>query len=278
MTTAPVIGAESATRPRGSQPKPTDIEQCRELLAENGYLIFRGLVPREPLSALRRAILDEFDEARRTGRLFSGGGTASGHLNCFPGEQSRFVYRALEEQGVFALVRAIASRPLRQPNIGCNLNLPNSKPQNYHIDGYFSSEFPIVNVAAVDTDLVNGALDVLEATHRRPYKYWELVLESPRSIRVPLEQGDVLVRTSVLWHRGMPNHSPEPRPMLAFTWEDGGSTLEDPYAVNDGKIGFFPNRYATTFAGRVRERAFASAPRLGSAYLFVRSLLRDRAS
>jgi hypothetical protein len=62
--------------------------------------------------------------------------------------------------------------------------------------------------------------------------------------------------------------------MLAFTWEDGGSTLTDPYTEHGGKITLLTNRYGQNFSGRLRERAFASLPALGKSYLFVRSLVQ----
>jgi hypothetical protein len=72
----------------------------------------------------------------------------------------------------------------------------------------------------------------------------------------------------------MPNRSEQPRPMLGFTWEDGGSRADDPFGLHAGKIKFLPNRYTQNLAGRARERAFAKLPRLGGGYLFLRSLLR----
>jgi hypothetical protein len=90
-----------------------------------------------------------------------------------------------------------------------------------------------------------------------------------------MKQGDVVIRTSVLWHRGMPNFSGMARPMLAFTWEDGGSSRLDPYQVDDGHIAFYPNRYGTAWPDRLRERAFAMAPRVGTAYCTVRSLFKS---
>jgi hypothetical protein len=79
---------------------------------------------------------------------------------------------------------------------------------------------------------------------------------------------------SSLWHRGMPNKSKAIRPMLAFTWEDGGSDLADPYTAHGGKIALLSNRYAQSLSGRLRERAFASLPALGKGYLFIRSVVR----
>jgi hypothetical protein len=89
-----------------------------------------------------------------------------------------------------------------------------------------------------------------------------------------MSAGDVIVRLSSLWHRGMPNKSKAIRPMLAFTWEDGGSELADPYTAHGGKIALLSNRYAQNLSGRLRERAFASLPALGKGYLFIRSVVR----
>jgi len=244
---------------------------CRSF-EENGYLTFEGLVDKAKLAALSRELFEGYIRESTNGRLFQGGGTVSGHLNCFPGSGSRFVYSALEEHGVFELVRALSPAPLRAPNIGCNFNLPGSHSQNDHVDGDPARPFLVVNVATVDTDLTNGAMEVLAKTHRRTLPYWKLLLENPERLRIGMKQGDVLIRVSTLWHRGMPNLSPRPRAMLAFTWEDGGSHADDPYRIHDGHIKFLPNRYGTDWAGRLRERAFSASPRIGTAYLAIRSL------
>jgi hypothetical protein len=253
---------------------PQDLEQYKQAFAEDGYLIFRNVVSRERLSQLFARILEEFERAKQSGRLFSGGGLISGHLNCFPGEESRFAYDTLQERGIIDLIKAIFPKAVRLPNVGCNLNLPNSVAQHYHADRNFTDHFMIANVAVVDTDLANGAMDLVPGTHKKFYKFWRFALERPDrgSIRLPMKQGDVVVRTSNVWHRGMPNHTAVARPMLAFTWEDGGSTREDPFKVEDGNIVFRQNWYRPNLAGRLRERTFVAAPITYSAYRFVTSL------
>ncbi|HEY0467533.1 MAG TPA: phytanoyl-CoA dioxygenase family protein [Polyangiaceae bacterium] len=246
-------------------------ESLRTAFASEGYLKFDGVISRPLLAELSQRLGDEFAQQRREGRLFSGGGTVSGHLNCFPGAESRFVYEQLQQSGIVDIVRGLSTRTLRAPNIGCNLNLPGSAAQNEHVDGYASQPFLVVNVAAVDTDLENGAMEILRGTQRNDAKYWQILLERPQRLRLGMRQGDVLIRTSTLWHRGMPNRSHRPRPMLAFTWEDGGSLREDPYLVHDGRITFLPNRYATDLKSRIREHAFVAFPALGTAYRAVRS-------
>src|SRR5882724_9106449 len=104
--------------------------------AREGYVTLPNLVSKSRLLALTDDQRAEYARAHANGELFSGGGTISGHLNCFPGAQSRFVYDELEQYGVFDLVRKISPSTTRMPNIGCNLNLPNSSAQNSHVYGY----------------------------------------------------------------------------------------------------------------------------------------------
>src|ERR1700719_468071 len=134
-------------------------EQMRDLssaFVREGYATLPDVVSKSRLATLTAELRAEYARARANGELFSGGGTISGHLNCFPGAQSRFVYDELDRYGVFDLVRRLSPSATRMPNIGCNLNLPNSSPQNPHADGYAASPFVIVNVAPIDTDLKNG--------------------------------------------------------------------------------------------------------------------------
>lgn len=252
--------------------EPASMIPEHERFHEDGYLVLENVVDRARLAELSRELVNQWRKDVASGAMFEGGGNVSGHLNCFPGEISRFAFESLQSHGIVELVQALSSRPLRAPNIGCNLNLPGSSAQNEHVDGYAATPFLIVNVAAVDTDLTNGATEIMPGTQRRTYKYWEIARQRAGRKRLLMKQGDALVRTSTLWHRGMPNRSAAPRPMLAFTWEDGGSTLTDPYSVHDGRVTFLPNRFNTDWKGRLLERAFVAAPRVGTAYRVAKSL------
>jgi ectoine hydroxylase-related dioxygenase (phytanoyl-CoA dioxygenase family) len=250
-------------------------EELRREYAQNGYFVLRNIVSPEHLTELHTALTQEFESASNSGALFSGGGLLSGHLNCFPGSGARFAYDTLQEKGIIDLIKQLHPSVVRMPNIGLNFNLPGSHTQHYHIDRPFSREFMIVNVAVVDTVIENGAIDVVPGTHKRFYKYTQFVLERPyrHAVRVPLNCGDVLVRSSNVWHRGMTNRTSVPRPMLAMTWEDGGSNHPDPFSVDGGKIRFLPNWFKPTRVGRLREQLFVKVPITYSALRFARSLL-----
>lgn len=243
--------------------------------AKNGFLVLPGIVPREPLAELHTALSQQFRNALSSGALFAGGGQVSGHLNCAPGWCAKFAYDALQEHGIIDLIKRLDPKVVRMPNIGCNFNLPGSHTQHFHTDRPFTRDFMIVNVAVVDTVVENGAMEVIPGTHRRLHKYAHFVLqrEYRNAIRVPLNRGDVLIRTSNVWHRGTANHSSEPRPMLAFTWEDGGSELPVPFAAEGGEIRFRPNWFKPTLAGRLREQLFVKLPIVYSTLRFGRSLV-----
>jgi ectoine hydroxylase-related dioxygenase (phytanoyl-CoA dioxygenase family) len=272
QTTTPTLSAPSERLTDG------ELRALRDLFNEQGYVVIKNVVPRDRLEELTAHVRAEYNRVRSTGALFSGGGQVSGHLNCFPGEESRFVYDALVQRGVIGLVQSLWPTPLRMPNIGCNFNLPGSVIQHYHTDWPFRKEFLIVNVSAVDTDLVNGATEVIPGTHKQYIPYWRFELERlPRyGKRLVSNQGDVLIRTSNLWHRGMPNRSSVPRPMLAFSWEDGGNVHDDPYTLDGGRIQFRPNFFQPSRLGRLRERTFVKAPFTYSAYRIVDSIVTKK--
>jgi hypothetical protein len=255
-----------------------DREEYEGAFARDGYVLIKDVVPKDKLGALSARILEEYDNARRSGSLFSAGGTISGHLNCFPGAGARFVYDALEARGIVELVRAVYTLPFGAFDVGCNLNLPKSIVQHYHTDQPFIEHFVTVNVAMVDTDIVNGAIEVAPGTHKSFYPYWRFALERPHRFgkQLRMNQGDILVRSSNLWHRGMPNRSSTPRPMLAFNFGEKRGQYGDPFQFNEGNIKFYENWYRTNWLGQLRERAFIAAPFTYDTYRFVRSLFTNK--
>jgi Phytanoyl-CoA dioxygenase (PhyH) len=249
-------------------------DRFKQDFAEHGYFVVPDIVSQVRLDQLQVELSEAFSAATKSGALFSGGGLTSGHLNCFPGLGARFVYDQLLERGVIDFMKELNPNMLRMPNVGCNFNLPGSHAQHYHTDHPFPREFMIANITVIDTVIENGAIEMVPGSHKRPYKYSQFVIERPHrnSKRLPTKRGDVLVRSSNVWHRGMPNRTSMPRPMVAFTWEDGGSKLADPFAADGGDIRFLPNWFKPTRAGRLREKLFVKVPIAYSAMRFARSI------
>lgn len=255
-----------------------DVAALKRSFEEDGYIVLRNVVSRGELRSVATRLDQEFEQWKQSNAAFRGGGLLSGHLNCYPGEVVRGVLNELRSSGTIELARALFPTDPNALRLGCNFNLPGSHAQHYHMDGIFLESFLVLNVAVVDTDLVNGAIDVIPKTHKRFYKYWEFA--SGRvyrgTTRLPMSQGDVLLRTSTLWHRGMPNRSAAVRPMLAFTFGEKGVNNPDPFAYAGGRVEFQTNWFTTSMLGRLRERTTVLAPITYSAYRFARSLVGNK--
>lgn len=261
-----------STKPR------LDAESLRRTFNQEGYVVIPGLISREEVTTVQRRLGEEYARWKTSTESFQGGGLLSGHLNCYPGDVARGVYDELTESGTLDLARSFLGVNPKATRLGCNFNLPGSVAQHYHMDGIFLQSFVVVNVAVVDTTLENGAIDVVPRTHQRFYRYWEFAAGRVYrgSTRIPMSAGDVLIRTSTLWHRGMPNRTRAARPMLAVTLGEKGFDTEDPFAFNGGQTQFQTNWFTTSLLGRARERATVAAPITYSAYRFAHSLLSNK--
>jgi hypothetical protein len=91
-----------------------------------------------------------------------------------------------------------------------------------------------------------------------------------------MAQGDVLLRKSTLWHRGMPNRTTSPRPMMSVTFGETSAPNEDPFEGNGNGIVFYPNWYRPGRAGSLRERIEVAVPITRSTVRFARSLIGRR--
>lgn len=271
-TTAAAGASVPSTKPK------LDPASLKRTFDEEGYVVLPGLISRGELEAIQRRLGEEFDEWKASTQSFRGGGLLSGHLNCYPGDVAKGVFEELRSSGTLDLARSFLQVDPKATRVGCNFNLPGSVAQHYHMDGIFLESFVVVNVAVVDTRLENGAIDLVPRTHKRFYRYWEFAAGRVYrgSTRVPMSAGDVLIRTSTLWHRGMPNNTRAARPMLAVTLGEKGVSTEDPFAFNGGRTQFQTNWFTTSLLGRARERATVAAPITYSAYRFAHSLLSNK--
>jgi hypothetical protein len=255
-----------------------DTQVLQAELCERGFVLIRGAVPEDLIEEFGEKLLSEYERARSTDELFKGGGSISGHLNCYPGAPARPVYDQLVQRGLLDVVGAVDPLAVTRVRPTLNFNLPGSTAQHYHTDGLFTEAFVICNVAVVDTDEHNGAIDLLPGTHHDFCPYWRFVLERRRrlSTRVSMSSGDVLLRMSTVWHRGMPNRSSSPRPLLSLTFGEASAPEGDPFDLKNGRIYFYPNWFSTSRLGRLRERAFVTVPLSYSTYRFARSVGSNR--
>jgi hypothetical protein len=178
----------------------------------------------------------------------------SGNIQQDPPPFPPFLFRdILVNDMVTAVTKAVlGSRPKNSYYSG-NTNLPGSRAQPVHVDSgqlwpNMAAGHPayalVVNVPVVATTPANGSTEIWRGTHLDPrqcmddpdIKIPEPWLEERRAHVPPFqpvtEVGDVLIRDIRLWHRGMPNASDLPRPMIAMIhyahWMDTGAPLVFP--------------------------------------------------
>jgi len=255
-----------------------DLAALKRTFAEDGYFVLPGLISQAEVDNVEQRLRSEFKQWSESSEAFKGGGLLSGHLNCYPGEAARGVMNELRASGTLDMLQQLFPTKPEQVRWGCNFNLPGSVEQHYHMDGVYLDHYLIVNVCVVDTTLHNGAIDMVPKTHKRFYKYWEFAAGRvyKQAKRIPMQRGDVLVRLSTVWHRGMPNFSSSARPMLALTLGESYVNNPDPFAKNGGKVTFEANWFKTDFLGQLRERITVRAPITYSSYRFAASLIGNK--
>ncbi len=208
-----------------AQYSDADLDRLVEDLNRDGICILRGLIPREKVQEWARAFNNLFTE-----RQNRPGGLA-------PREKSRY-YLTLPwvppfaDEEVFAnpTLLAVLDRVFPQEyvlvQLGADVPLKGSDYQEVHRDfrPLFTEDTvtPLyalaVNFPLVDVTEENGPFQQARGTHVLPR---EEGLRKVASGEIPMESfyaqmGDVTVRTPLALHRGSPNRSDAPRPMVVM--------------------------------------------------------------
>jgi len=252
-----------------------NVEQVCASLRHDGYVVVKGVVPKGELDELASRLHAVYQQAKTSNDLFRGGGTFSGHLNCFPGEHSRFVYDAVADRGIVDVARAFDAAKADTVRVTMNYNLPHSHNQHFHSDGLFVERFMIINVAVVDITSENGPMDVIPGSQREFHKFWQYAWDRMyrRAVPVCMNKGDVMIRFSTMWHRGTKNRTDQVRPMMSLTFGEDSAPRSDAF---ESEIVFEPNWYGTSRKDEIRERVFATAPVVYSTMRFGRSLVGNK--
>lgn len=229
----------------------------------DGYLHLPGAIPAATCADLAAAIDRRYAELSEAGALPDQPGVAAGNLAIVAGSAGAPLVAALEAAGIPALAGQIAGQALVAGGISGNLNLPGSRVQDFHMDSTRGDAFVIANVMLVDCGPHNGSVELVEGSHAQPLAYHQLHSEPWRGRRrqMTARQGDVLIRTSTLWHRGTTNPSEHPRAMAALIFKPGSGEGLPPV---DGPIAFYGNRFYGRFA-RLREALAMHLPALDEA-------------
>jgi len=243
-----------------------------------GFFIKKNIIDSELLNKLNLEISRELDSFLEKNNYI--GGLSSGHLNAYIGKNNvNKVYKELNKTKLFQEIESYFQVSLEDYHltVGCNVNLPDSINQHIHRDTNFDDNKILINIPCIDVNEVNGSLEVYPGTNKFAYSYLEFIIKRFHPVRLNSSCGDVIVRDSNLFHRGMKNNSTEARAMIAFTFtkkELINISQKDPELTN--KIEFFENWYQTNSLGRFKEFIFIHLPFIRDFKRIIFSLLKKR--
>lgn len=199
-------------------------------LDQNGYCVIRSHFSQSIVNACREAFwpvllgyLDAHREAASRG--------PHRHFLPMPFARPCFAPEFFFDDEVLRIVRTAMDERVVADQWGCDAPVRGSAYQFAHADyqGPLFPELPdltlptymlVVSFALVPVTLDNGPVEIASGTHRLPRKEALRAVESSEIPMRPvsLEIGDVLIRHPWALHRGSPNLTDTPRPLVTIRY------------------------------------------------------------
>lgn len=215
--------------------KPEHLQQAVTAIRNDGFVVLHRAIELDHISALRERMLADVDKILALTDVpyqFN-----DGHLQQDPPPFPPYLFRdVLVNNFVVEVSQAILGKGVKNNFYSGNTCLPGTLQQPLHVDsGQLWPDLKeatpaynlVVNVPVVDATAENGSTELWPGTHLDTTRTQgeDIKLSSeleqrrraacqPLQPRVPA--GSVLIRDMRLWHRGMPNHTEQPRPMIAM--------------------------------------------------------------
>lgn len=203
----------------------SELDQLAEDLKRDGICILRGCYERAWVEKWADAFTRLFEQRQRVP-----GGLA-------PREQARYYLtfpwvppfadsHAFANVNILGVLNRVFAQEYVMVQLGADIPVQGSDYQEIHRDfrPLFTDQFvtPLyalaVNFPLVEVTEDNGPFQMARGTHRLPR---EEGLAKVRRGEIPMESflmgpGDVAIRTPLALHRGSPNRTPRPRPMVVM--------------------------------------------------------------
>jgi ectoine hydroxylase-related dioxygenase (phytanoyl-CoA dioxygenase family) len=247
---------------------PAHRQAAVHALQTDGFVVLEDVIEKAHVEALREKMLADVEVIMaRPQPPFQ---FIPGHIQHDPPPFPPFLFRdVLMNDMVVDLTKSILGPGLINDFYSGNTNLPGSGTQPVHPDeGQLWANLEaappahafVVNVPVVDMDEINGSTELWPGTHRdvtmhihlNTLRVPEERLRARRAVVPPIQPrvkaGSILIRDLRLWHRGMPNRSDRPRPMIAMIYrcQWWGSPARIPFPK--GTESFFKDSDLTTSA------------------------------
>lgn len=203
----------------------TDLDQLADDLNRDGICVIRGLFDRPLIEAWKAAFDALFQERQRR----PGGVAPRGIARCYvtlPWVAPFADPAVFANQTILGVLNRVFFQEYKLVQLAADIPMQGSEYQEVHRDfrPLFSDQIvtPLyalaVNFPLVEVTAENGPFEMARGTHVMSR---EEGLMKVRSGEIPLEQfymqpGDVMIRSPLALHRGTPNQTPQPRPMIVM--------------------------------------------------------------
>jgi ectoine hydroxylase-related dioxygenase (phytanoyl-CoA dioxygenase family) len=192
----------------------------------DGYCILKDHLPVRALRTWREALQPMLeDHIAREGHIQNRG--SARYYVTLPFQEPFADPAFYEDPDVLAIVESLVGDDPVMPQLASDTPLLGSDYQEIHRDtGKLFPEMEIeppmyqlaVNFPLVDVTAENGPFEVAPGTHMMPKQEGLRLIESGQIPLIPimLKLGDVMIRDVRGLHRGTPNRTNEPRPMVVI--------------------------------------------------------------
>jgi hypothetical protein len=214
---------------------PEALEQAVQAVRTDGYVVLSRVIDPALIKRLQPRM---FEDAPKIAALEKPPYQfVNGHIQHDPPPLKPYLFREiLCNDVIISVTHAVLGQKIKNVGYTGNTNLPGSVQQPVHADQchlWYNQDQAhppcalVVNVPVVDMTGHTGSIELWPGSHQ------DTAIGPNDKIRVPREKvqarqetlcpfqpevpvGSVLIRDMRLWHRGMPNHSDRPRPMIAM--------------------------------------------------------------
>ena len=241
---------------------------------KDGFIILRNFIKDEEFDSLceklKKDVLQEFN------KLDKKGGSLMGNLNISPGTYSKKIFEKINTEKFKKIMNCISKKKFSSFDIvsGGNLNFQYQYNQHFHTDSKFDNSFLIVNVVTEDIFETNGPLEVLPGTQKEKLPYWRIIFK--KSQKILAKKGDLIIRTSNLWHRGTKNISKNPRLLLAYTFKERIGEKGKLEFEENKDLKILNNLFKSNVRGTLRENFYTRLSYLYKSFRLLRSIFTKK--
>jgi|SRR5271165_478272 len=179
-----------------------------------GYTMLESCIEPKLTEDAVRELLAEYQAALPM--PWRGGGQWFGHLSYVPPPTHPLIKAVACNGRIKEVLDRALGKDYKIVGFGGNANLPGSKYQPAHMDGWLDTDFLVVNIPLGKVTEENGSTEVWPRTHQEKLTISQFNSVRRESVRLNASPGDIIIRYSNLWHRGTPNKSSDVRMMLAM--------------------------------------------------------------